>query len=266
MQLKRWMVFRPNLHPLTTLPLNVRSAGGYEVPAGWQEPPRKKWFTQLFWIASGILEFRTNRGWTPAKANDLFIYHPGEIHEIRVPEAASYFWLTFDHVDSARWMDGFGFSESPFTGGPCPGKLFQRIRRALRNGTPEGERQAAGLAHALLLAASSQVAKPESSPLVERARRWLDENYADPRFGVHEVATGLSVHRSTLFRLFRAHYGLTPSLYLQNLRRQKALSLLQGTRLPINEVAWKSGFSDPNYFSRTIKEATGLSPREFRAG
>ncbi len=32
----------------------------------------------------------------------------------------------------------------------------------------------------------------------------------------------------------------------------------------IQEIAWQSGFADPNYFSRSIRQATGMSPVEFR--
>ncbi len=247
------------------LPLNVRSVGGRAVSEPWQEAPRQKWFTQLFWLAQGKLEFRQEGGWILAKEGEISIYRPGDTHAIRAWKGTRYFWITFDHQDAPHWLDGFGMTQSPSAAGPCPERLFRRIAKELANGTQESERKAAHLAHLLLLSASAHTPKPENSSLAAHAREVLNQRFTDPVFGVSEMVETLGVHRSTVFRAFRSHYGLTPSRYLQNLRRQRALALLQGTSLPMSEVARKSGFHDPNYFSRSIREALGMSPREIRS-
>ena len=100
---------------------------------------------------------------------------------------------------------------------------------------------------------------------VDRCKLRMESGFSDPELTVEKLAAELSLHRSTLFRLFLANYEITPSRYLHNLRIRKALVLLKNRDLQIQEVAWQSGFRDPNYFSRAVREATGLRPFDFRA-
>jgi AraC-like DNA-binding protein len=45
---------------------------------------------------------------------------------------------------------------------------------------------------------------------------------------------------------------------------EKAKSLLADPLLPINIVAARLGFNYPNHFTRFFRNATGISPSEFR--
>jgi transcriptional regulator GlxA family with amidase domain len=42
--------------------------------------------------------------------------------------------------------------------------------------------------------------------------------------------------------------------------------MLRQTPLPVQEIAERCGFSDPNYLARCVRRATGRNPREFRLG
>lgn len=202
--------------------------------------------------------------WQTVKMGEIFFYYPGEVHEQRAADRDWVFcWITFDHPDSEKWLEGFGFGGRVHRAGTCPEKLFRQIAVALKDCTPQGERRAAHGAHALLLEASAAPAVDAGS-LASRARQLLDRRFSQPAWGISDLAVELEVHRSTLFRQFLSCYGLTPSHYLQNLRVQKAVSLLQHSTLQIQEIAWQSGFSDQNYFSRAVRKHVGLSPREFR--
>ncbi|AHF90419.1 AraC family transcriptional regulator [Opitutaceae bacterium TAV5] len=261
----RLIVFRSATPAAPNLPLTVRSAGRNEAPRGWEEPPRQKGFLELFWGLEGRGEFRVDDGWTSLEPGRIFIYRPGDTHHLRaVSDFWRYCWVTFDHADCVRWFDAFGLGGRLHQAGPCPETVFLEITAALREYTAEGERRAAHLAHALLLAASAKTSPSAPDSLPARARALMDRLFTDPAVGVTELAERLRVHRSTLFRRFAASHGLKPSTYLHNLRVQHGLALLRETGAPIHEVALASGFADANYFSRAIREATGLSPREFR--
>ena len=55
----------------------------------------------------------------------------------------------------------------------------------------------------------------------------------------------------------------TPHKYLVDLRIEKSKSLLISD-MPISEVAFNVGFTDPLYFSRAFHKATGMSPIQYR--
>jgi AraC-like DNA-binding protein len=63
-------------------------------------------------------------------------------------------------------------------------------------------------------------------------------------------------------KLFRRHSGTSPLTYRTNVRMAQARDLLANSTLSVKEVAHKSGYPDPRYFSRVFRNHFGVSPRE----
>ena len=53
--------------------------------------------------------------------------------------------------------------------------------------------------------------------------------------------------------------------YLTALRMQRARELLRNTRLPVYEIASRTGYESDLAFTRTFKKHAGLTPKQFRA-
>lgn len=259
------ITFRTNPRGLRHLPLGVRSTGHYRVDRHYREHPKKKGFCQIFWGIAGRARFQHDGKSFEIGGGDIFIYRPGDVHDFRpLSTVWEYCWLTLDHADITAWLSGFGLKGKHPATGNCPIPLFTRLRSCLAECTPQGEREAANIAHAILTAATSNISEPEPDSLAARARDLIDEHFTKANWGISDVVSFTKVHRTTLLRSFLKHYGLNPSRYLQNRRLQKALSLLRENELQIQEIASLAGFSDSNYLARLVHQATGLSPREFR--
>lgn len=97
----------------------------------------------------------------------------------------------------------------------------------------------------------------------QRCRRFIEENHGSV-CNLREVAEACHVNMSHLCRLFQRFGRETPNRYLQHLRLNLAVELLQGSSRPIKEVASLLGFSDPFSFSRAFRRAFGLSPGRAR--
>lgn len=67
-----------------------------------------------------------------------------------------------------------------------------------------------------------------------------------------------------LGRITRACSGMTPMEYINHVRIDKARSYLGFTNLNACEIAKNCGFENNNYFWRTFKKQTGLTPGEYR--
>ncbi|KQO17760.1 AraC family transcriptional regulator [Paenibacillus sp. Leaf72] len=65
-------------------------------------------------------------------------------------------------------------------------------------------------------------------------------------------------------RLFRQVMGRTPQQYLTACRIAAAKSLLVATRLPVSEIASRTGFSQSSYFIRVFRKAENVSPKAYR--
>ncbi|MFF9841090.1 AraC family transcriptional regulator [Streptomyces sp. NPDC013740] len=81
---------------------------------------------------------------------------------------------------------------------------------------------------------------------------------------VRECAERLGVTPGYLTEAVRAALGRTPAGLLREARTQEAQRLLARTDLSVRQVAARTGFDDPAYFSRFFRRETGMSPGAFR--
>lgn len=69
---------------------------------------------------------------------------------------------------------------------------------------------------------------------------------------------------SVFRRLWKKHAGIPPHRYQIEQRMSLARRLLSETALNISEIAYRTGHSDPLYFSRLFHKTTGLSATAYR--
>lgn len=79
---------------------------------------------------------------------------------------------------------------------------------------------------------------------------------------VTELAKISSTSVSNLEKIFKQHFGISPSTYRNKLRIECAKQLLAGG-YSIERAANLAGFSDRYYFSKTFKKVTGMTPSAF---
>lgn len=91
-------------------------------------------------------------------------------------------------------------------------------------------------------------------PSVEYINRHFSSNTP-----ISDIAAMSSTCMTNLERLFRESFGMTPAMYRNTLRVNKAKQLLLAG-YSIEETASATGFCDPFHFSRTFKKITGMPP------
>jgi AraC-like DNA-binding protein len=100
--------------------------------------------------------------------------------------------------------------------------------------------------------------------LLDRLRADLSrriENAEPPSLAAS--ATVLGMGPRTLQRRL-AEQGLTFRTVVEQSRTKLAEILLADPRIPIGEIAFRLGYSQPSAFHRAFKQATGTTPRNFR--
>ncbi len=152
---------------------------------------------------------------------------------------------------------------------------FGRLRADLRGGEPESQLVARCRLLTLLLLILRDVAAPErageadygrtrSVSLMERARRFMQEHYAEP-LSLDDIASALHVSGYHLSHVFSRESNFTLFSYLTSLRMERARSLLTRGDRNVSEVARAVGYRDANYFSKAFRKHWGCSPTEFVA-
>lgn len=81
---------------------------------------------------------------------------------------------------------------------------------------------------------------------------------------MEELSRAMTMSYQNLHRKLTALTNLSPVQFIRTIRLQKAMSLLQTTRLSIGDVAFEVGFNDPKYFSRVFVEEFGKPPSAVR--
>ncbi|MFN3513821.1 MAG: GlxA family transcriptional regulator [Phenylobacterium sp.] len=99
---------------------------------------------------------------------------------------------------------------------------------------------------------------------ISRAERWarkrLEENFP---IGALAEAAGLTAR--TFARRLERTTGLSPVRFLQRLRVERAVELLETTRLPFDEIARRVGYAEPSTLRRLLRREGGLGAREIRS-
>lgn len=98
---------------------------------------------------------------------------------------------------------------------------------------------------------------------VQIVMQYLRSNYCNI-VTLQDMANIAHCHPTTLIRLFKRQYGITPAKALNAVRIEKAKGLLAHTDLSCEAVAERVGFESPSYFSKTFKRSVGCTPREYR--
>lgn len=103
-----------------------------------------------------------------------------------------------------------------------------------------------------------------SSSWTTRVRDMIGKNMRTiPEFS--EVAANLDLHPQTLRRRLSAE-GVTFTEIKNHLKRDTALYYLGKQGLTIEEIAYRSGFSEAAAFIRAFKSWTGVTPYSYRKG
>ena len=99
--------------------------------------------------------------------------------------------------------------------------------------------------------------------MIKRAQLRIREGVEEP-LTIQQLAEDFGISYSTFRKLFKEYTGISPALYQQDLRLQRAKELLTSTDLSVKEIAYRLNFETPDYFSSRFKIKTGRKPSELR--
>ena len=82
---------------------------------------------------------------------------------------------------------------------------------------------------------------------------------------IEELCRVAGMSKSSFYRAFADEYGITPVQLILEERLKYAKKLIQEhPDISIKEVAYSSGFNDPNYFARAFRRQEGLTPSAYK--
>lgn len=91
----------------------------------------------------------------------------------------------------------------------------------------------------------------------------LEQNVYDT-LTINEICKKTAYSKAYLFRIFKQKTGKTIMNYFTELKINKAKQLLRENELSAREIAEKLSFSTADYFTKTFKRFTGLTPLAYK--
>lgn len=92
----------------------------------------------------------------------------------------------------------------------------------------------------------------------------IQENIENSNLGIQFICQEVGLGRSSLYNKLKALTGMGANEYISKLRIEKAITLISGTDMPFSEIAEKTGFTTPSYFSTAFKQYTGETPSQYK--
>lgn len=99
---------------------------------------------------------------------------------------------------------------------------------------------------------------------VKNQLTWLEEHYSNSDFKIEDFVSHSGMSRTSFYNQLKTLTGKSPKEFISDFRLKKAIMYLSNSEETISEIAYKTGFNDPVYFTRLFKSKFGITPTKYR--
>ncbi len=99
--------------------------------------------------------------------------------------------------------------------------------------------------------------------LIEQVEKYVNEHMSES-VNVESLCKALNISRTRLYEATSPYTSGGVAGFIRHIRLERAKKLITSTDIPVSEIAYKTGFSDYNYFLKAFKKNYGISPKNMR--
>jgi AraC-like DNA-binding protein len=239
-------------------------------------------FYDITLIRDGLGQFALEETDFPVEPNQLYFTAPAQVREWKVPEIPRGLVLIFEEEFLCSFFSDPLFVKklSFFRNKLAPpqlklndgqGQYFTNLLLQIEQEIVSNKET--HLLRALLYQSLAwlnntyrsayQLTEKPQNPRVTRFLQLVETHYCTEH-ATSFYAAELCITAGYLNELVKDETGVSAKQYLINRLITEARRLLQFKEVPVAEIAWELGFSDPSYFVRLFHNETGISPLAFR--
>ncbi len=116
--------------------------------------------------------------------------------------------------------------------------------------------------HRLVVKPAEVTVTSRDREFIQRLLKAVEAHIDDEKFSVAALGKEVNMSVSQINRKLKAIVNQSALQFIRSVRVQRALELLQQNSGTIAEVAFRTGFEDPGYFSKVFKRQFGFLPSE----
>lgn len=223
---------------------------------------REDW--SLYYCESGQLFLEDH---TILKPGQVWIYSPRtpQKYTTYASDNTTYRYLHFVGSDIPGLLADLGISESVVLDikASTLSDIFDRIQEAEEDGAGLSQIIAEYSALRLLSKISRSIRSSSELHMLKRVTDYMEHTFSD-KYDAQRYAQMLKMSPSHFQHIFKQKLGISPYAYCLRLRMENARSLLEDTKLKIQDIAQKCGYDNALYFTQAFRKETGLTPSAYR--
>lgn len=212
---------------------------------------------------------------TEIHEGDMFLLFPGEWHSYHPLKDTGWksYWIGFKgkNMDD-RVRAGFLSPEKPIYNVGFSESVIRLYRDAYQTAVEEvanSQQIMAGMVNFLIglmysLERNKQLSHNKVHVDVINHARMRIREALESELTIQQIAEEAGISYSNFRKLFKEYTGVSPSLYQQELRIQRAKELLATTSLSVKEIAYRLNFDSSDYFSSKFRAKVGITPGDYR--
>ena len=223
----------------------------------------------LMYVISGELFVKTEHGSADIRENDLVVIPPKTPYFFDSKTTPfCYLCVHFTGSQALEKLRKYELRAFPEVNVLCPQnhlqQRFKTLFEAIAKNDEYRENELGLLLERLLIEAARGIkSKADDLTPLSKSIRYINEFY-HTEIRTTELAKMENMCMTTYNLHFKKQVGMPPTKYIQRLRMEYAMSLLETSNMSVTEVGILCGYADVNFFSRTFKAYVGISPKLFR--
>ena len=111
---------------------------------------------------------------------------------------------------------------------------------------------------------SSNCSAEHTDPRIAEMASLIDAHLRDT-LSAESLAHAVGLSASHFRHVFREHYGMSLTAFVNRRRLDRAALLLRSSHERVSAIAWDVGFRDVPHFGRSFSSRFGVSPTRYRA-
>lgn len=115
-----------------------------------------------------------------------------------------------------------------------------------------------------IFADHKEVVENKVQVIVDTIKDVIQTNYANGNLSLQEISDLLKMSPAYVGRIFKKYETVSVADYINEVRLQNAVLLLETNNWQVNEISEKVGFSSQSYFFKLFKKRFGTTPKDYR--
>ena len=248
---------------------------GFETCDSKKEEVQLQSTYSLLFIVKGAVHYKLNGKTTKLSKNTLFLLSPNENNSYVTSKSspAKYYWISFYGKNFIYYLKRINFDMQN-----CFVKISPKIAKKIRtlffnNFILPGEDKritdiyfSNNLLELLLLinkelnSAKAPEIKTKQKSHINDILQYIQNHFTDSDITLDSISKSIFLNKNYISSILKKGLGISFRTYLNRLRIEYAIKLIQESELSINEIATKCGFNDFSYFTKVYKKHNHITP------